>query len=172
MQTYGMIYKLACGLLLSAILSLRTATAAEDWQQFVPGSLKQILAARSGQPLLLVLWSVDCPPCVSELSVLARVRREHPGMEIVFVATDDVSRAHEAQDMLAKHGLGHYDSWIFADPNAQRLRFEIDPQWYGELPRSYFYDHAHQRVGFSGKLRDEHLKQWATLIKAQANPRS
>ncbi|MGH8471931.1 MAG: TlpA family protein disulfide reductase, partial [Gammaproteobacteria bacterium] len=119
--------------------------------------MTQILAARQGKPLVLVLWSIDCSACVSELGVLARSVQEHPGMDLVFVATDDTARAEEAQRVLSRHGLGDRESWIFADTNRQRLRYEIDPRWYGELPRSYFYDHNHRRVPLSGKLQQQHL---------------
>ncbi len=88
-------------------------------------------------------------------------------MDLVFVATDDTARAEEAQRVLSRHGLGDRESWIFADTNRQRLRYEIDPRWYGELPRSYFYDHNHRRVPLSGKLQQQHLERWAELIRAQ-----
>jgi hypothetical protein len=97
---------------------------------------------------------------------LARSVREHPGVEVVFVATDDAARAAEAERFLAGHGLGDRESWIFDDPNPQRLRYEIDPRWYGELPRSYCYDHTHRRVALSGKLEQEHLQRWAATIEA------
>ena len=32
---------------------------------------------------------------------------------------------------------------------------EIDPQWFGELPRTYFLDSKHQREGISGALSYE-----------------
>lgn len=157
-----------CGLILATFLGLWAGIAtAQNCHRFVPGSLSQILAARQGKPLVLVLWSTDCSACVSELSVLARSVQEHPGMDLVFVATDDAARADEAQRMLSRHGLGDRESWIFADKNPQRLRYEIDPRWYGELPRSYFYDHTHRRVPVSGKLQQRHLKRWAALIRTQ-----
>jgi len=41
-----------------------------------------------------------------------------------------------------------------------KLRFYIDPGWYGELPRSYFYDAAQQRSGHSGALTRAQLQDW------------
>jgi hypothetical protein len=35
----------------------------------------------------------------------------------------------------------------------------IDPHWYGEIPRTYFFDKAHSRVGISGLITEkEYLK--------------
>ena len=36
--------------------------------------------------------------------------------------------------MLDKAGLDKVESWRFADSFTERLEFEIDPQWHGELP--------------------------------------
>ncbi|RLA17894.1 MAG: TlpA family protein disulfide reductase, partial [Gammaproteobacteria bacterium] len=61
---------------------------------------------------------------------------------------------------LKKHGLGGIESWAFADPNVARLRYEIDPRWYGTLPRSYFFDSAHQRSATTGTLEKEQVEDW------------
>jgi hypothetical protein len=42
--------------------------------------------------------------------------------------------------------------------------FEIDPKWYGELPRTYFLDAAHQRTGVSGVLSKEDYETMFTRI--------
>ncbi|MFT5164280.1 MAG: hypothetical protein ACI9FJ_002881, partial [Alteromonadaceae bacterium] len=39
-------------------------------------------------------------------------------------------------------------------------RYAIDPSWYGELPRSYFYDAAGGRTAKSGLVNNETLKKW------------
>ncbi len=131
-----------------------------DPRPFMPGSLSEILSARQGRPFLLILWSVDCPPCRKELDLLAKTHRAYPKLDLVLIATDDIASAKEAEAILKEHGLGDVESWMFADSNAQRLRYEIDPRWYGELPRGYFYDAAHNRLGLSGALRPEHLQAW------------
>ena len=33
-------------------------------------------------------------------------------------------------------GLGSAENWIFSDGFVERLRFEIDPAWQGEIPRT------------------------------------
>ncbi len=136
-------------------------------QAFQSGGLAQILASRKGRPFLLSLWSTECPPCMKELDLMAKVRRKHPEFDVVMVSTDDDALGPQAQAMLEKHGLEGVESWIFAGANGQRLRFEIDPKWYGELPRSYFYDASHERLGISGALKPEQLEAWLKRIKAQ-----
>jgi hypothetical protein len=38
--------------------------------------------------------------------------------------------------MLDEAGLGNAESWVFTDQFVEPLRYEIDPQWSGEIPRT------------------------------------
>ena len=42
----------------------------------------------------------------------------------------------------------------------EKLRYVIDQDWYGELPRSYYYDADHQRSSHSGTLSQQQLSAW------------
>lgn len=129
-------------------------------KSFRSGSLATIQAAREGEPFVLNLWSINCSPCRAEMDVLAKLVREHPKFDLVLIAADDPGDAAEAQALLAEKGLGEVESWVFGEANAQRLRYEIDSGWHGELPRSYFYDPAHNRIAVSGVLKEPQLKAW------------
>jgi hypothetical protein len=56
------------------------------------------------------------------------------------------------------------ESWLFGDGNAKSLRHEIDPHWYGELPRNYFHDAAHDRVAVTGPIKDARMKTWLDAL--------
>ncbi len=154
------------GLILAgyALLACHLAVAAPHL--FKAGSLAEIQAGRAGKPFILLFWSLDCASCVKELDSLAAITAKHPDLDLVMVSTDEDSYAKEVEATLSKHGLGKIESWIFADANAQRLRHEIDPTWFGELPRSYFYDAAHHRQPHSGVLGVGQIGSW----RISANP--
>ena len=124
------------------------------------GSFNELLAARQGEPFLLVLWATDCAPCRQEFALLAEVRAANSDMPLALVATDNIQESTLIVEMLGKFGLEDVESWVFAEQNAQKLRFEIDPGWYGELPRSYFYNADHSRHGVSGRLEKAAIQQW------------
>ncbi len=134
-------------------------------QPFRSGSLTAITAPRTGRAFLLNLWSLNCPPCRAELALLAKLAREHPKFDLVLIAADDPADAGEVQAVLADQGLGAVESWIFDEADAQRLRYEIDSGWYGELPRSYFYDASHERIAVSGVLKEDQLSAWVAAIE-------
>jgi len=143
------------------LLMLSTAVAtASTPRDFVPGSYQAILDARQGQAFILLFWSLDCPPCHRELALLGRVVAEKSGLPLVLVATDEKSLRSEVVSLLEEKGLSAVESWIFADDFGQRLRFEVDRHWYGELPRSYFFDTAHHRHAASGILDEGKLRSW------------
>lgn len=137
-----------------------TIATAGGIRPFGAGSYAQVLAEHSQKPFLLVLWSVTCVPCREEFEMLRDLRKTSPQMTLVLVSTDDVADRAMAAKMLERYGLGREESWIFADGNAAKLRFEIDPSWYGEMPRSYFYDAAHRREAVSGTLERTQVESW------------
>ena len=134
---------------------------------FVAGSLKDIKDAQAGKPFLLMFWSLDCASCMKEMDALAHAVKKHPGLNLVMISTDEDSYGEQVQAMLAKHKLAGVESWIFSGTYAQRLRYEVDPAWFGELPRSYFYDAAHNRLPHSGALTEEHIEAWLAAVKAK-----
>jgi thiol-disulfide isomerase/thioredoxin len=131
-----------------------------DIKPFAADSLDSIVQMRKGEPFLLVLWSVECPPCMSELDLIGRMLTKHPAADVVIVAVDDASMLPEVERVLASFALINADNWIFADSFAERLRYQIDPSWSGELPRTYFYRDNRDRRAISGALTVGQLEEW------------
>jgi hypothetical protein len=145
--------------ILIAIPSLTLASHNE----YNADSMKIIEEKYTGEPFLMVLWEINCLPCHEEMALIGKYRQIHPDMNIVMIGTDDISRRDDIDELLEKHGLVGIDSWLFAHPNIERLRYSIDPNWFGELPRNYIYDSDSSRIGFSGKLTEELLDEWLKL---------
>lgn len=148
-----------CGLL---ALAAGAAGASSAFRPLRSGSFPRLVAARRGEPFLLVLWSITCAPCREEFELLGEMRDHHPGLPLVLISTDDIGDEPTVADALTRFGMAGEESWIFAD-DAQKLRYEIDPGWYGELPRAYFYAPGHQREGVSGRLSRERIERWLEL---------
>jgi len=130
---------------------------------FTADSMETIRAEYEGEPFLLGLWSVTCPPCMQELEMLGRLRDEVPDLPLVLISTDPIRYRDQAEDFLVRYGLEELRSWMFAEDSAARLRHRIDPQWYGELPRSYYFDADHQPEAHSGILTEEQVRAWLGL---------
>lgn len=147
-------------LLLASALFCSASFAGEGLQPFTAETLQQVEAQYEGQPFLLVLWSVHCAPCFAELEMLGDMLAQDPQLPLVLVATDAPDMREHVEDVLADYALDAVTTWHFADAIPEKLRYAIDPQWFGELPRSYYYDAAHARSGHSGTLQRAQLEQW------------
>lgn len=117
---------------LALLLSL-PAAAAEPFQR---GSWQAIREAHAGRPLVVHLWSLTCAPCLVELPEWGKLAAERPELALVLISTDPADRASRIASVLERAGLGGAPSWAFADSFTERLRFEIDRTWRGELPRT------------------------------------
>lgn len=142
------------------LASASTIQAVQEPLPFVKGSRDAIVSARAGAPFVLALWSLDCRYCRHDLAMLGRLKAAHPQLQLVLVATDTPARRAEIAPALDALALGAEESWIFADTFVERLHHEIDPQWLGELPRTYFYAGDGSRIGISGNLDEAAVEDW------------
>ena len=124
---------------------------ADNIRAFTLDSLLEIKSEFEDKEFLLGLWSVDCPPCLVELDMMGKILELNPDLPFVLISTDPIETREDAVEFLSDFNLEDRESWMFADGFVERLRYSIDPNWYGELPRSYFYDRERSLItrGFS-----------------------
>jgi hypothetical protein len=128
-------------LLLALLIS--HATVAAEPQPFERGSWQALRQAHAGQPIVVHLWGLTCAPCLVELPHWGGLLRERPDLALVLIAADPVAEEpRRAASTLAKAGLAKAESWMFAERFDDRLRYEIEPRWRGELPRTLLIDRA------------------------------
>lgn len=146
------------------------ASAADNLRPFVSGSMAQIQKEYSGKPFVMFLWSLSCTYCPTELEMFGKFRQEHPELNLVLIATDTLEDKPEILSHLAGYGLSEVESsWVFAEDMPERLRFEIDRRWYGEVPRTYFYDQTHDRLVKTGLVGEAFVKEWLALVSANTS---
>ena len=146
---------------LGSILSLAIVQSvqADNIQDFGPQTFAELKSQYAGKPFVLSLWSVDCAPCRVELDMLGKLKQEDPMFPLVVISTDSIEKREEAVDILQGYALDGVPTWMFADTFVERLRFSIDPAWYGELPRSYFFAPDHSFTAHSGILTADKLAE-------------
>lgn len=157
-----MLYKKLFLLLL--LLSSFAVHAATNLRDFVPGSYQQILAQQANKPFVFIIWSITCPSCIKDMELISALHKKTPELKIIMLAADDLSAKDQIQTILSKHDLDRLENWVYADDNTQKLGYEIDPQWYGELPRTYFFDAKQQRTGVSGVIKEADFEGMFTKI--------
>jgi thiol-disulfide isomerase/thioredoxin len=108
--------------------------AALDFKPYGRGDFAKIVTAHAGRPLIIHFWSVTCPPCIVELPQWAKLLDAQKGVDIVFVNTDGDEDRPRADARAEKAGLGKAAHYGFADDFVEKLYFEADKGWRGELP--------------------------------------
>lgn len=133
---------------------------ADNFKPFTADTFAEIRQEHAGSEFLLGLWSVDCPPCLVELQMMGELLQTNPDLPFVLVSTDSIEDRDSAYEFLEDFGLQDFSSYMFADSFTERLRFTIDPAWFGELPRSYFFDSQHNMQSHSGIMTRDLLQDW------------
>ena len=112
------------------------------------------------QPLIISFWSIDCPYCIDDLKKLGKALSKNKNVKLITVCVDGKESAKKAERILSQANLPKHEQYQYAEVDEDRLRYNIDPAWYGELPRTYFYDAAHQVTPLSGKISNSFLDKW------------
>lgn len=146
----------------AALLSLCVAAPAVafDFQPYGRGAFAEIVKAHAGRPLIVHFWSVTCPPCLVELPQWGKMLDERKGVDIVFVNVDDEEERPRAQARADKAGLGKGTHYGFSDSFVEKLYFEADKGWRGELPFTAFVAPEGTVTTVTGAIDDPLAAKW------------
>jgi len=149
-------------LLLSAIcLPAFAAQPQNDLRPFVRGSWAQLVKAHQGKPIVVHFWGLTCGPCLEELPKWTAEQKKRPDLNLVLVDSspfgDDPNQVRSA---LNKDNLLNTENWLFADSFEERLRYEIDPHWHGEMPYTLMIGHDGKVTSVTGLMNFQQLNGW------------
>lgn len=107
---------------------------------------------------IIMLWALDCRYCEPNMAQLAKLQRAHPGrIELVTVATDNISLRDQIAARLDAAGMQDYPAHAYTESTPARLNFLIDPGWGGELPRTIVIRADGSRLAISGELTPQQM---------------
>lgn len=128
---------------------------------FSQTTFKHIKQQYQGQKWLLILWSVECPPCFKELELIKKLHKKNSDLAVVLINTDDNQEFSSARvEIISHYQLNQLSNYYFVEGQASQNRYMIDPTWYGELPRSYFIDAQGIFHGKSGLVEVQLIEKW------------
>jgi len=149
---------LAFAVLASA--SVGSATI-DNLREFGRGSWNEILRSHTGKPTIVHIWGVTCGPCRTEMPQWGAFLRERPDVSLVLIDADLVPNERGAgAAMLDEAGLGSAENWTFADAFVEPLRYAIDPQWRGEIPRTVLIARAGAATVMEGVADFDEIRRW------------
>lgn len=130
-------------------------------EPFTQVAFDEIKAKYQGRKWLTLLWSVDCPPCMKELALVQNLQQQKKDIAVVIINVDTYENSEQQRDEILLHFYLTQQKHLYFQENLEdQSRYHIDPQWFGELPRSYFIDEAGIFHGKSGLVSKELLSKW------------
>ena len=100
-------------------------------------------------------------------------KREETGVPGLRRITSCRAAARDTQQSWCPHaardaGLSSAENWIFSDGYAERLRFEIDPSWQGDIPRTILISSDGESKTIQGSAEIADLEKWSISQLAPA----
>ena len=148
---------------------LSSPVQAEEARPFVAGSWRAILAAHAGRPTIVHFWGMTCGPCRLEMPRWGALLARRDKVDFVTVDTDVVAAAPgQAAAFLAGAGVPAAEAWRFGDAFAEKLYFQVDPRWQGEIPMTVLVGRDGHMVRMTGAADMGAVETW---LNAQVKPR-
>lgn len=135
-------------LLTALVLLQATCTQAGGFEPLDRATARSLMSASSHQQATVIaLWSYDCSHCKKNLAQLAQLARQYPKLKIISIATEPAS--DELQRRLDTAKLPG-ERYAYGSESPDALAYALDPDWHGELPRTFLFDGRGGKVAFSG----------------------
>ena len=136
-------------LLLFASLFASTAQAA-DFIALDRQSARRLTEAESHrQPTIVALWSSDCSHCKKNLQLLADLRKANKRLQVITIAAE--SESPELAPMLDRYAIAG-QRYAYGSDSPEAIAYAIDPNWAGELPRTFLFNGNGKKEKVSGVI--------------------
>jgi len=131
-----------------------------SYKPFVKGSFVQIQQENKDRPYIIAFWSVTCAYCMKELALFGELMDKYPDVKLITITTDAFLEDETVKQLLATKKLTDTETWVFADNYVERLYFDINPRWRGELPLTYFFNRKGEMLRHMGVVKEDELLEW------------
>jgi thiol-disulfide isomerase/thioredoxin len=162
---------MTAALLLIGLLLPPAGAQVTPLKPFVRGSWTEMRQDHRGTPIIVHFWGLSCAPCLAELPHWGELLHDRPGLGLVTVAADPVPEdPARIRTTLERAGLASAENWLFADTFSERLRFEVDPDWAGELPFNVLMTTDGRTTTMVGSVDFATIRQWLDRQAQHSNP--
>ncbi len=160
-------------LILSLAISHIVTAKETEIKPFIKGSFQQIQLQQDNshkdKPYIITFWSETCAFCMEELELFGELLKTYPDVELVSITTDPFLNEKSITQILSSKNLQQAKKWVFSDQYAERLYFDVDKRWRGELPLTFFVDRKHKLLKHMGTINKYKLIEWFDQQKTAPN---
>jgi thiol-disulfide isomerase/thioredoxin len=151
---------------LALVATVLGAATEGELRPFKRGSWQEIRRVHAGRPIVVHFWGLTCGPCRVEMPKWGRLLQERPDLKLIAIDADLIpNEAALVSEMLTKTGLAGAENWMFVDDFVERLRFEINPRWRGEIPMTLMIAGDGQITTIEGMADPAQVRDWLDAQK-------
>lgn len=155
---------ISAGLAMAMAIMVGCSAGAVELRPFVQGSWQELRRLHAGQPTIVHFWGVTCGPCRVEMPEWGRLLHERPDMNLVMIDADLVpNEPDKVIAMLSRTGVSAAEQWMFDDDYEERLRYEVDPHWHGEIPYTILIAKDGTTAMLVGAADPTQIRAWLDL---------
>jgi thiol-disulfide isomerase/thioredoxin len=146
----------------ACLLMMSSAALAGEPRAFVDGSWKAILQAHAGHATIIHFWGLTCAPCRIEMANWGHLLDRRHDFDFVSVDTDMVPVSpSQTEAFLTKSGVPATEEvWRFDDGFAEKLYFQVDPLWQGEIPMTVLLGKDGRIERITGSADPKSVEAW------------
>lgn len=112
------------------------------------------------QPTIVTLWSSDCSHCKKNLQLLADLRKANKRLQVITIAAE--SESAELTPILDRYAIVG-PRYVYGSDSPEAIAYAIDPNWAGELPRTFLFNGNGKKEKISGVISQKIAEQTTGL---------
>jgi hypothetical protein len=97
---------------------------------------------------------------MKEFTFLSDVLAQFEGMKLITISTDPFLSSDFIQNLHQTNNLMNAETWVFSDRVREKLYFDVDKKWRGELPFMLLVNDKNQVTKHLGIMTQEKLVTW------------
>jgi len=127
--------------------------AAADFTPLDRNTARRLLdPASHKQPTIVALWSSDCNYCKKNLKLFSSLARSNKQLRVITVAAEPETA--QLGPILKRYALTG-PRYAYGNDSPEAIAYAIDPNWGGELPRTFLFDGTGRKEKIAGVISSQ-----------------
>jgi thiol-disulfide isomerase/thioredoxin len=116
--------------------------------------LNDIIKNREGRVLLINIWATWCVPCKEEFPDLIKISNKYgEQIELIGISIDYPDEVESKIIPFLNKLKPNFINYVNAEKDAERFINNLNPEWSGAIPATFFYDSdGKQFLFYEGKM--------------------
>jgi thiol-disulfide isomerase/thioredoxin len=116
--------------------------------------LNEIIKNREGRVLLINIWATWCVPCKEEFPDLIKISNKYgEQIELIGISIDYPDEVESKIIPFLNKLKPNFINYVNAEKDAERFINNLNPDWSGAIPATFFYDlEGKQFLFYEGKM--------------------